>query len=60
MMWMFWSLYLLSFAIRPLRVVRTLAGAALTGTEHMRYAKWFVDCFYTRSCRRKLAERAAR
>jgi radical SAM superfamily enzyme YgiQ (UPF0313 family) len=55
MMWMFWNFYVLSFAFRPLRVFRTLAKAVVTGTEDTRYAKWFVDRFYTRRRWRKLA-----
>ena len=55
MMWMFWNFYLLSFMFRPLRVIRTLVKAVTTGTEDTRYAKWFVDRFYTRRRWRKLA-----
>jgi radical SAM superfamily enzyme YgiQ (UPF0313 family) len=60
MMWMFWNFYLLSFMFRPLRVLRTLVKAATTGSEDTRYAKWFVDRFYTRRRWRKLAETAHR
>jgi hypothetical protein len=60
MMWMFWNFYVLSFAYRPLRVLRTLAKAVVTGSEDTRYAKWFVDRFYTRRRWRKLAETAQR
>ena len=52
---MFVTFYVISFAVRPLRVLRALAKAVLTGTEETRYAKWFVDRFYTRRRWRKLA-----
>lgn len=55
MVWMFVNFYVLSFAIRPLRVLRALAKAVVTGREETRYAKWFVDRFYTRRRWRKLA-----
>ena len=58
MMWIFWNFYLLSFLFRPLRVIRAVVKAATTGTEDTRYAKWFVDRFYTRRRWRKLAESA--
>jgi len=38
----------------------TLTRAVLRGAEDTRYATSFVDCFYTRSCRRKPAKSAAR
>jgi hypothetical protein len=60
MMWMFWNFYLLSFAFRPLRVLRTLAKAVVTGTEGTRYAKWFVDRVHTRRRWRRLAESVTR
>jgi radical SAM superfamily enzyme YgiQ (UPF0313 family) len=50
----------LSFLFRPLRVIRTLVKAVATVTEDTRYAKWFVDRFYTRRRWRKLAESAPR
>ena len=56
---MFVTFYVISFAVRPLRVLRALAKAVLTGTEETRYAKWFVDRFYTRRRWRKLAGGAA-
>jgi radical SAM superfamily enzyme YgiQ (UPF0313 family) len=60
MLWMFWNFYLLSFAFRPLRVLRTLVKAVVTGREETRYAKWFVDRLYTRRRWRRLAESATR
>ena len=39
---------------------RTLLRAIFTGTEDSRYAKWFVDIFYTRRRWRKIAGEAAR
>ena len=60
MMWMFWNFYLLSFMFRPLRVLRSLVKAVTTGAEDTRYAKWFVDRFYTRRRWRKLAETSHR
>ena len=59
MLWMFVNFYAISFALRPLRVLRSLARAVLTGTEDTRYAKWFVDRFFTRKRWRKLADQAS-
>lgn len=55
MLWMFVNFYAISFAVRPLRMLRTLARAGLTGTEETRYAKWFLDRVVTRRRWRKLA-----
>ena len=55
MLWMFVNFYVLSFALRPWRVISALARAIVTGTEETRYAKWFVDVVYTRRRWRKLA-----
>jgi len=55
MLWMFVNFYVISFAVRPLRMLRTLARAGLTGTEETRYAKWFLDRVVTRRRWRKLA-----
>ena len=60
MLWMFVNFYVISFALRPWRVTRTLLRAVFTGTEDSRYAKWFVDVFYTRRRWRKIAGEAAR
>ena len=59
MLWMFVNFYVISFACRPLRTLRALARAVFRGTEETRYAKWFVDFFYTRRRWRKLAGGAA-
>ena len=55
MLWMFVNFYVLSFALRPWRVVRALGRALLTGREETRYAKWFVDVLFTRRRWRRLA-----
>ena len=60
MLWMFVNFYVISFTLRPWRVTRTLLRAIFTGTEDSRYAKWFVDIFYTRRRWRKIAGEAAR
>jgi radical SAM superfamily enzyme YgiQ (UPF0313 family) len=60
MLWMFVNFYVISFTLRPWRVTRTLLRAIFTGTEDSRYAKWFVDVFYTRRRWRKIAGEAAR
>ena len=57
MLWMFVNFYVISFALRPWRMIRTLLRAVFTGTEESRYAKWFVDIFYTRRRWRKIAGR---
>jgi len=58
MMWMFWNFYLISFAIRPLRVARILFKAMTQGSEETRYAKWLVNRLYTRKRRRKIMQKA--
>jgi radical SAM superfamily enzyme YgiQ (UPF0313 family) len=55
MLWMFVNFYVISFAVRPWRMLRTLVKAVATGTEDTRYAKWFVDRLFTRRRWRKLA-----
>jgi radical SAM superfamily enzyme YgiQ (UPF0313 family) len=60
MLWMFVNFYVISFALRPWRVVRALGRAVLTGREETRYAKWFVDVLFTRRRWRRLAGGAAR
>jgi radical SAM superfamily enzyme YgiQ (UPF0313 family) len=60
MLWLFVNFYVISFALRPWRVVRALARAAFTGVEETRYAKWFVDVLFTRRRWRRLAGGAAR
>ena len=60
MVWLFVNFYVISFALRPWRVVRALARAILTGREESRYAKWFVDVFFTRRRWRRLAGGALR
>ncbi len=57
MIWMFVNFYVLSFLFRPGRVLKALATAVITGKEETRYAKWFVDRFYTRRRWRRLAGR---
>jgi radical SAM superfamily enzyme YgiQ (UPF0313 family) len=59
MLWMFVNFYVLSFSLRPWRVVRALVRAVATGTEETRYAKWFMDMFFTRRRWRRLAGGAA-
>jgi radical SAM superfamily enzyme YgiQ (UPF0313 family) len=60
MVWMFTNFYLISFALRPGRCVRTLAKAVLTGVEETRYAKWFSDRLFVRRRWRRLARAATR
>jgi radical SAM superfamily enzyme YgiQ (UPF0313 family) len=60
MLWMFVNFYVISFALRPWRVVRALGRAVLTGREETRYAKWFVDVLFTRRRWRRLAGGATR
>jgi hypothetical protein len=59
MLWMFINFYVISFAFHPARTARALLKAVFTGVEETRYARWFVDRFYTRRHWRKLAERGA-
>jgi radical SAM superfamily enzyme YgiQ (UPF0313 family) len=60
MLWMFVNFYVISFTLRPWRVVRALLRAIVTGREETRYAKWFVDVFFTRRRWRRLAGGAVR
>lgn len=60
MVWFFVNFYVISFALRPWRVVRALGRAVFTGVEETRYAKWFVDVLFTRRRWRRLAGGAAR
>jgi len=60
MLWMFVNFYVISFALRPWRVIRALGRAILTGREETRYAKWFVDVLFTRRRWRRLAGGAVR
>jgi anaerobic magnesium-protoporphyrin IX monomethyl ester cyclase len=55
MVWLFVNFYVISFALRPWRVVYALGRAALTGREETRYAKWFMDICFTRRRWRRLA-----
>lgn len=48
MVWMFTNFYVISFARRPWRALRTMARAIFGGVEETRYAKWFVDRYYIR------------
>ena len=59
MLWMFVNFYVISFALRPMRVVRALGKAVFLGVEETRYAKWFVDRFFVRRRWRKLARAGA-
>jgi len=49
MIWMFYNFYILSFMMRPLRVIKVLWKAIRTGEEDTKYAKWFVYRFRSRS-----------
>jgi anaerobic magnesium-protoporphyrin IX monomethyl ester cyclase len=59
MLWMLVNFYVISFSCRPLRTARTLVKAIFTGIEETRYARWFIDIFYTRRHWRRLARKAA-
>lgn len=57
MIWIFTNFYVISFAVRPFRVVRVLLKAVTTGMEETRYAKWFVDRFFIRRKWRRLNQK---
>jgi anaerobic magnesium-protoporphyrin IX monomethyl ester cyclase len=59
MIWMFTNFYVISFACHPARTARALVKALFTGVEETRYAKWFIDFFFTRPHWRRLAKKAA-
>lgn len=48
MVWIYLNFYLLSALRSPLRTVRNVLMALLTGREETRYSKWFSDFFKTR------------
>jgi len=52
------NFYLLSSLLRPIRTIRTLARALLTGREDTRYAKWFRDILSTRRRWRRVARQS--
>jgi len=56
MLLMFFNFYIISFLLRPFRVIRVLWRAITTGVEETKYAKWFIYRFYSRrKWRRSLA-----
>jgi radical SAM superfamily enzyme YgiQ (UPF0313 family) len=55
MIWMFVNFYVISFVTRPLRPLYILVKAAATGVEEARFAKWFMDRYFTRRRWRRLA-----
>lgn len=57
---MYVTFFLLSFLCRPLRPLRIIAKAILTGREESRYAKWIIDRLFTRRRWRRLASGTAR
>jgi hypothetical protein len=59
MIWMFVNFYVISFARRPFRVLKSLAVAVLNGAEETRYAKWFIDRIYTRRRWKRVARQTA-
>jgi len=48
MLLMFFNFYIISFMLRPFRVIRVLCRAVTTGVEETKYAKWFIYRFYSR------------
>lgn len=60
MIWMYLNFFVISFLRRPLRPLRIISKAILTGREESRYAKWIVDRIYIRRRWRRLASGPAR
>jgi len=56
MMWMFVNFYIISFATHPFRTMKILFIAMTQGVEQARYAKWFVDRFFTRRKWRQMTQ----
>ena len=56
MMWMFVNFYIISFVTHPLRTMKILYIAVTQGVEEARYAKWFVDRFFTRRKWRQMTQ----
>ena len=48
MLLMFFNFYIISFLLRPFRVIRVLWLAVTTGIEETKYAKWFIYRFFSR------------
>lgn len=59
MIWMFVNFYVISGLTHPLRTLRILFKAIVYGKEETRYAKWFVDRFYTRRKWREMQKKNA-
>lgn len=59
MIWMFTNFYVISGLTHPFRTLRILFKAIVYGKEETRYAKWFVDRFYTRRQWRKMQKKSA-
>ncbi len=59
MMWMYVNFFAIAFVCRPLRPLRIIAKALLTGHEESRYAKWLLDRLFTRRRWRREAVPAA-
>ncbi|MBF8271391.1 MAG: Radical SAM domain protein [Magnetococcales bacterium] len=57
MLWMFVNFYILSFILRPFRVMKILWIAITTGEEQTKYAKWFRYRFLNRNKWRKALNR---
>jgi anaerobic magnesium-protoporphyrin IX monomethyl ester cyclase len=58
MLWMYVNFYVISFAFRPMRVVRVLTTLIVKGTEETRYAKWFADRLFVRRRWRRIASQS--
>jgi radical SAM superfamily enzyme YgiQ (UPF0313 family) len=58
MVWMYVNFFAISFLCRPLRPLRIIAKALLTGHEESRYAKWLLDRLYARRRWRREAAHA--
>lgn len=48
MLWMFLNFYVISFCLRPWRVLRSFVRYFATGVEETKYMRWFSDKFVLR------------
>jgi hypothetical protein len=57
--WMYVNFFAISFVCRPLRPLRIIMKALVTGREESRYAKWLLDRLFARRRWRRIATETA-
>jgi anaerobic magnesium-protoporphyrin IX monomethyl ester cyclase len=56
MLWMYLNFYTISFACKPIRTIRILSKAVVTGSEETRFARWLNDLLFVRRRWRRAAK----